>query len=56
MPQQIKDISSKILAALMKNNETANMEGFKTPKRAEYIPPAVFEFSVPLGPGRVFSI
>ena len=25
MPQQIKDISSKILATLMKNNETANI-------------------------------
>ena len=54
MPQQIKDISSKILATLMKNNETANIgrppiyEGFKTSKRAENPPPpAVFEISVP---------
>ena len=57
MPQQIKDISSKILATLMKNNETANMEGFKTPKRAEYIPPCRLRiFSATRAWGGIFNI
>ena len=40
MPQQIKDISSKILATLMKNNETANIGRPSKLLRGQSTPPS----------------